>query len=149
MHNKFVVVYDNANIIGAQAELKYVNEEKLELKLQADYNHYTMSTFAYAWYKPEIRVGLSVNYNIGNQIYLLADVFYLGSQHYLTYNTYNQTVNGVIAGYTDVNLGLDYRYSKKFTIDLKLNNLASANYQRWYNYPSQGIYGIIGVKVAL
>ena len=149
MHNKFIAVYDNANIIGAHAELKYLKEEKIEVKVELDYNHYTMSTFAYAWYKPEIRVGFSANYSIGNQIYLLADVFYLGSQHYLAYNAVNQSFNGVISGFTDVNLGLDYRYSKKFTIDLKLNNLASANYQRWYNYPSQGIYGTIGIKVAL
>ena len=148
-HNKFIVGYDNANVISGHGEVVFNKLQTTEVKLTVDYNHYNMTSQQYAWYKPEIRVGATINHNIGGQLFLNASLYYLGSQHYFTYNPQNQMVEGVIQGMPDLNLGLDYKYSKKFTMYLNVNNLASVNYQRWYNYPSQGIYAIIGLKVAL
>ena len=43
----------------------------------------------------------------------------------------------------DVNLGLEYRYNKRISAFLQLNNLASQRYMRWYNYPVQ-IFQVMG-----
>jgi len=40
-------------------------------------------------------------------------------------------------GLVDVNLGLEYRYTKFLSAFLNLNNLAAQRYQRWYAYPTQ------------
>ena len=43
----------------------------------------------------------------------------------------------------DVNLGLEYRYNKRISAFVQLNNLASQRYMRWYNYPVQ-IFQVMG-----
>jgi hypothetical protein len=41
---------------------------------------------------------------------------------------------GLIA---DINLGLEYRYNKRISAFINLNNIASQRYTRWYNHPVQ------------
>jgi hypothetical protein len=43
----------------------------------------------------------------------------------------------------DLNLGLEYRYNKRISAFVQLNNLASQRYMRWYNYPVQ-IFQVMG-----
>jgi hypothetical protein len=37
----------------------------------------------------------------------------------------------------DINLGLEYRYNKRLSAFIQMNNLASQRYNRWYNHPVQ------------
>ena len=49
--------------------------------------------------------------------------------------TVDSTGNAITQGFAaDVNLSADYRFSKRISIFLELNNLLSTNYQEWYNY---------------
>ena len=41
---------------------------------------------------------------------------------------------GLIA---DINLGLEYRYNKRISAFIQMNNIASQRYNRWYNHPVQ------------
>jgi len=49
----------------------------------------------------------------------------------------NEVVIKNMKGLVDVNLGLEYRYTKFLSAFLNLNNLAAQRYQRWYAYPTQ------------
>jgi hypothetical protein len=40
---------------------------------------------------------------------------------------------------------VEYRYSKRISAFIQLNNIASQRYQRWYNYPVQPIQVMGGV----
>ncbi|MFN6084250.1 MAG: hypothetical protein ACK476_04905 [Fluviicola sp.] len=44
----------------------------------------------------------------------------------------------------DMNLGVEYRYNKRISGFIKLNNIAAQRYQKWYNYPVQGFQGMVG-----
>jgi hypothetical protein len=43
-----------------------------------------------------------------------------------------------------MNLGVEYRYNKRISGFIKLNNIAAQRYQKWYNYPVQGFQGMVG-----
>lgn len=46
----------------------------------------------------------------------------------------------------DINLGVDYKLSKKWAIWLDLNNIANSTYQRWNQYSSFGFNMVGGIK---
>ena len=45
----------------------------------------------------------------------------------------------------DANLGVEYRYNKRISAFVNVNNLAAQRYKRWYNYPVQGLQVMGGV----
>jgi hypothetical protein len=49
----------------------------------------------------------------------------------------------------DANLGLEYRYNKRLSAFIQLNNLASQGYMRWYNYPVQRFQFMGGIAARL
>ncbi len=51
-----------------------------------------------------------------------------------------------IKGVADLNLNVEYLMNKKISFFGMLNNIAHQRYQRWYNYPSFGINGLVGAK---
>ena len=44
---------------------------------------------------------------------------------------------------TDINLGVEYRYSKRISAFIQFNNIASQRYFRWYKTPVQ-IFQVMG-----
>ena len=46
--------------------------------------------------------------------------------------------------YLDANVHLGYRVDERLSIFAKGSNLLSDNYERWFNYPVQGIQGLLG-----
>ena len=63
------------------------------------------------------------------------DVLEENDQYYVT-----------LGSIVDFNLGVSYRYNKRVTAFLELNNLASQRYNNWYNYPVQPIQVMGGVS---
>jgi len=55
-----------------------------------------------------------------------------------------QTVSE-IKGMADLNLGLEYRYTKVLSGFLNFNNLLGQRYYKWYNYPSYKFNMMLGV----
>ena len=47
----------------------------------------------------------------------------------------------------DANIGLEYRYNKRVSGFINLNNVAAQRYRRWYNYPTQGFQAMLGVTI--
>ena len=54
-----------------------------------------------------------------------------------------------LKGTVDVNLGLEYRYSKILSGFINFNNIGAVRYQRWNNYPRYGFTVLGGVTYAL
>jgi hypothetical protein len=42
-----------------------------------------------------------------------------------------------LKGTVDVNAGLEYRYTKRLSLFLQLNNIAALEYNKWNKYPTQ------------
>ena len=48
--------------------------------------------------------------------------------------------------YFDVNTHVGFKYSEKLTAFLRANNITNQNYQKWLNYPVQGLQVVLGAN---
>ena len=143
LQNKFDVIYDDALVLNIQGEVAYQQSEKLRILLRGEYFNYKMKTELRAWYKPQVELTLSANYNLRDKIVVKADLFYIDNQFAKTFETDPSSLNGKIVGSKelkgifDANIGLEYRYTKKLGFFLNFNNIMNYRYYRWSNYPTQ------------
>jgi len=54
-----------------------------------------------------------------------------------------------LKGYVDLNLGLEYRYTKILSGFVRLNNILGTRYQAWNQYPGMGFNVLFGFTYAL
>jgi hypothetical protein len=149
--NKFGVVYDTMNLTKVEGSLAYQLNEKIKIDAIARYFSYETKNQAFAWNLPIFQFVLRGSYNLFDKFLVNLDANLEGGRKALVYgpgenifienNQYYQNL-GFIA---DVNLGLEYRYNKRISAFLQVNNLASQRYYRWYNYPVQPIQVMGGI----
>lgn len=147
LQNKFSVVYDKVTLLNLSGELGYQKSEKLILFAKGDYYHYTTTNEKHAWYKPEVKITLSSHYSLRNKIIVKGDVFFIGKQLAKTYTSSDVLVAKELKGIVDINLGLEYKYSKLFNLFVNFNNIGAFRYYRWNNYPTQRFLFMGGLVV--
>jgi len=146
LKNRFNVIYDNGQVLNVRGELSYQAREKLRVNLSGDYFNYKMKTETHAWYTPQVKVALSANYNLKEKIVAKVDVFYIDSQFAKVVDANNNVTAQQLKGVADVNLGAEYRYTKKLGFFANINNVASMRYNRWLNYPTQRFSFMLGLS---
>jgi hypothetical protein len=130
----FLLVYDNVNVFSIHGELAQQVYEKWRLTLKLDYNNYSTTSEARAWYQPAFKMALATTYNIANKFLLTADIF-THSERYI--KTFDALGERKIDGLFDLNFGIDYRYSKIFSLFAHFNNISAYRYYAWEDYPTQ------------
>lgn len=151
----FNLVYDEATLWNIHGELLFQSTEKIKFIAKGDYNKYTTENEIRPWHRPALELTFSANYNLRNKIVVNADVFVIGKRFAYTpaqgqgtgISVTGNIINELKA-ITDANLSLEYRYSKKLSAFLHLNNLGFKRYELWNNYPSQRFNFLAGVTVA-
>ncbi len=146
LRNRFAVVYDDVRVTNVHADLSYQMKEDVRIILGGDYFQYNPTNQLQVWYHPTLKINLIGEYALQKKVTLKAEVFYLNSQYAPEY------VGGILTakqlpGYPDLNLGVDYKYSKLITAFLHLNNLANTAYSQWDNYPTQRINFMLGARL--
>lgn len=151
--NRFQAIYDDGNILNLRGELVYQLREKLRILIAADYFNYKMKKEMRAWYKPQVKLNLAANYNLSDKIIIKADVFYFDTQFAKTF-----VINGgdstskieakELNSLFDLNLGAEYRYTKRLSFFININNIANARYLRYMNYPTQRFSAMAGLSYA-
>jgi hypothetical protein len=147
----FGVVYDTGTQLQFKASLEYKKTEKSSLSLTTEYNRYDLDVLEKAFYAPRLRTGLNGHYTIGEKILIKADLFYNNGVYGYGYTLQNDTITPVkgevveLKGWIDLNLSIDYRYSKTLSAWVSLNNLGFSRYFRWYEYPSYRMLGLAGI----
>ena len=136
--NKFIAVYDDVNLFVVHAEVSYQKNEKLRILFGGNFYSYGMNKEEKPWQKPYFDVFLTAKYNIADKFIITADIISNSNYYAKTYNS-AAVVPLNVKGFVDGNIGIEYRYSKLLSAFLNINNIASTKYQRWYNYPVQGI----------
>ncbi|MBI4929168.1 MAG: hypothetical protein HY841_00275 [Bacteroidetes bacterium] len=147
----FNALYDDATIWNIHGELQFQYTEKIKLLAKSDYNKYTMTNELKPWHRPAMQFTLSANYSLKNKIIVNADVFVTGKRFAkATSNNGNiiVIVPKELPSIIDANLSLEYRYSKKLSFFLNMNNLGFSRYYLWNNYPSQSFNFLAGVTMS-
>ena len=154
LQNKFDVIYDDGSLLNIRGEVAYQQQEKLRISLRGEYFNYKMKTELKCWYKPQVELTLSANYNLREKMTVKIDLFYIDNQFTKTFTTDTTSITGKTAlakelkGIFDANVGIEYRYNKKLGFFLNFNNIANYRYYRWSNYPTQRLSLMVGLSYA-
>lgn len=147
--NSFNVVYDDVNTLGVFGELQVEVSEMFSLGINANYYNYSTDTQNKAWNLPDLKASIFSNFNITEQLYGGASLFFVGERKDLLQTNYifnnPEPVEVTLKGYVDANVHFGYRFTDRLSVFVKGSNLFGDNYKKWMNYPVQGIQGLAGV----
>ena len=118
-------------------EAEYHTAERIRVKAYASFEKWSLTDNEKAWHRPGSTFGAEASYDIQKKIIVKAGFTTYGKQYarlpepdradgYLT---------KTMKGYTDINLGVEYRYTKVLSGFVNISNLTGSRYYRWYNYP--------------
>ena len=149
--NKFNVIYDTINITKLEASGSYQENEKFKIDLIGRFFSYQSKNEAFAWNLPQFQFLLRGSYNLYDKFLVnlsakvetgrKAKVYGPGESIVEENGQYAKSLGAIV----DINLGIEYRYNTRVSAFLQINNLASQQYYRWYNYPVQPIQVMAGV----
>jgi hypothetical protein len=145
--NKFDVIYDDINLLKIKASLGYVRINQLSARLLAAYYHYIPKNQDKAWQMPDFEIGLDAAYTIQEKYTLRASILALGTKYARTYAE-GRVVTGKFDGAFDLGLCFEYQINRMISAYIDANNILNQHYQRWYQYPVQGILLMAGVKLS-
>jgi hypothetical protein len=152
--NSFRVVYDNVKTIRLFGELKTEFSKNISFGINGTFSSYSTDAEAEAWNLPQLKLGSSLAYSINEKWYAGAQVFYVGQRKDLISMQSDADVFPPIFSdqiltlnaYFDINAHVGYKYNSRFSAYLKGNNLANQQYDRWANFPVQGIQVLLGAN---
>ncbi len=134
LRNQFTVLYDDVQLAQVYAELGVKPNDELSFYLKGNYYNYVMVKEDYAWFKPAFDASLEAKYNMGDKIISNAGLFVVGPRYYDALDPFN--VAGKLPATVDLNLGVEYRYTKLLSFWVKMNNMLAQRYYIYNQYPS-------------
>ena len=151
--NSFMVVYDKVKTVSAFGELSFDVNRDFNLRLNGEVFSYNTDEQEEAWNLPDFKATLQGNYQIGENWYAGADLFYVGErmdqrkQVELVLAIWeNAGVENVsVDSYFDINANLGYRFNEQLSAFVKGKNLLGNTYERWDEYPVLGLQVMAGV----
>ncbi len=139
--NMFNIVYDDAVKFYVKGHVEYNISALLSLVLDAQYQTYKTDKLAFAYYQPDFLTNLTLQYIAAKKLIIDLKAGFKTTSKAIYMNE-EKTLGAIV----DINLGVEYLYSKQLSFFLRLNNLAFQRYQEYYNYPSQKFMGMIGAS---
>ena len=149
--NSFELFYDDVKTLGIFGELHIDVNRNFSLGINAEIYDYDTETDNPAWNLPNIKGALNLDYQIGEQWFLGANLFFVGEREDLS----SQVVQNVppedfpatlvqLDSFFDANAHFGYRFNEQLSIFARASNLANNQYQRWANFRVQGLQLLAG-----
>jgi len=139
--NRMDIVYDNTSLFHLNAEIAHQKSEKLNITFGVDYFKYNPDTELQPWHTPTLRWKMTGRYNLEDKITVKASIFNLNRQFAREFRRDSTGTSVITArqlkGITDINIGIEYRYTKLMNLFLNMNNMLGMRYQRYLGYPTQ------------
>ncbi|MBP7102037.1 MAG: TonB-dependent receptor [Bacteroidales bacterium] len=147
LFNTFVIVNSQSVHTNAHVDLTYRYKEIVEVVLNFDYNLYTAdSIIKKAWYKPMFTTSLDAFYNLKDK-FIFNFGFYIHTGAYRPSVTPSGAIRALpLKAIFDFNLGCEYRWNKRLSFFLDVNNFAAQRNFYYYEYPSERINFLVGAK---
>ncbi len=151
VQNQFDVIYDNLQITQLTAEFGLQRINKFNGLIRGDYFIYNLDNQKAAWNMPDFKVTLSGWYDISDKLVFTADVIAVGARKAFTTDATQEDLGGNVYAkeldaLVDLNLGVEYFFTKRFSAFIRSYNLANQNYQFYNEYNTQGITVIGGIS---
>lgn len=148
----FIIKYDGVpgkelQEVVFSGELAYKNKEKLNIILRGNYYQYTMVNLLKPYQRPLWEGSLTARYNIRDKFVPQISMFLVGDR--FAFNHVNPLSPIQLKPFVDVNLSLDYHYSKLFGAFVRFNNILNKKYSYWNYYPVQGFQVLFGLSFTM
>ena len=140
--NKYGVVYDNLSKLSLTGEMDLQVNKELNLYALAKYTHYSLDALEEAWNMPNFEMETKANYRFTDQWLFTARLLFVGERKVMTNNDMAK-----LDALADFGLGAEYKWNDILSVYANVNNIFDAESYLWYGYPSQGINGMIGLKL--
>lgn len=146
--NKFTIDYDDGNLFTVSGELTYQIGSNVKIWLNGEYNIYNLDSLAQPYHKPITLVSLGGSWLIKKKVNIWLEGFYSGQRYAVDNETMLTSQEITLDGFIDLNLGVSYNITDDFSVWISGSNLLNKSYQRYWNYPVQGleIMGGIGLR---
>lgn len=147
--NSFGVVYDDVTTFSVAGELNIDVNRNFTLGFKGEYFNYNMDNEAEPWNLPNVTGSIFMDLQISEQWYAGASAIYVGErkdQQDLVATLLPQDPSPVITldSYFDANAHLGYKINDQLSVFAKANNILNQDYQRYLNFPVQGIQFLAG-----
>ncbi len=146
--NSFGIVYDDVKTLSFAAEVNVDVNRNFKLGTKAEFLSYNTKNEAEPWNLPDLKGSLFMDYQIDKNWFAGASLFFVGERKDQFFEEGTlvlplmQTIT--LDGYFDANAHVGYRITDQISAFAKVNNIANQDYQRWLNYPVQGIQFLVG-----
>ena len=146
--NSYGIVYDNLKTYSIAGELNVDVNRNFKFGIKAEYFGYTTDIQEEPWNLPDVKGNLFLDYQINSHWFTGAGLYYVGERKDQFYEEGTltpvepQTVT--LDSYFDANVHLGYKINDQLSIYTKANNMVNKQYERWFNYPVQGIQFLAG-----
>ena len=145
--NSFNVVYDDMKTLSVFGELKADFTKNIAFGIFGTFNSYTTPTQNEAWNLPKLQMASFIDFDINEKWSAGAKLFFVGERQDIDsiinesmFSSFNSGIKTVtLDSYFDLNAHVGYKFSQRLNFFLKGNNLANQQYNRWANFPVQGI----------
>ena len=146
--NSFGVVYDDVTTFSVAGELNIDINRNFTLGIKGEYFNYATDTQAEAWNLPDITGSVFLDVQISEKWYAGASAFYVGERkdQQLLVGTlvFPDPTPITLDSYFDANAHLGYKINDQLSAFAKVNNIANQDYDRFLNFPVQGIQFLAG-----
>ncbi|MCM1041496.1 MAG: hypothetical protein NC396_03585 [Bacteroides sp.] len=139
-YNDFTPLYSGKVFnLKLRGDLNFLWSEKILAHVDAEYSHYSKKLY----YMPEFTAHLDFRYNIVNRVWV-----YTTMKGYTNMKARDRKGREVtLKGCFDWSIGAEYRFIKRMTAFVDLNNLISQRYFRWYDVPSYRFNFMVGLSI--
>lgn len=146
--NSLNVVYDNVTTFSVAGELNIDVNRNFKLGIKGEYFNYSTDNEAEAWNLPDITGSVFLDYQISEKWYMGSSLFFIGEreeeQNLLGTLVPTQPSRVTLDSFFDANAHVGYNVTDYLSVYTKVNNIANQNYERWINFPVQGIQFLAG-----
>lgn len=146
--NSFGVVYDDITTFSIAGELNVDFNRNFTLGIKGEYFAYDTDKQDQAWNLPDLEVSLFIDYQISEQWFAGASAYFVGERkdESIFVDAFSNTTSTRISldSYFDLNAHVGYKINDQLSVFAKANNIANQDYQRWLNFPVQGIQFLAG-----
>ncbi|MFT6730819.1 MAG: hypothetical protein ACJA1H_002147 [Glaciecola sp.] len=147
--NSFGIAYDHVKTFAIGGELNVDVNRNFKLGLKADYFAYNTENEAEAWNLPDIEASAFLDIQIDEHWFAGANLFFVGERKDLlnigtTADLSFDMIPVTLKSYFDANAHVGYKITDQLSAFAKANNIANQSYNRWVNYPVQGIQFLAG-----
>jgi hypothetical protein len=143
--NRFRVIYDDLREISLSGELTYIHDKNSRVTARLELIDYSNENQAEAWNLPGWRFSTDARYDLNDQFVAKLQIFAEGQRKALGRDSDGEYGTQELRGFVDGSIGLEYRYTKRISAFLDINNLTGGRYPRWLGYPVQSILVLGGL----